>query len=315
MSLLLIGAAVCGGAFLAWVIGANSASSAFGPVLSSGAISIFRASLVVGIFALLGAVLQGGRVTETIGDGMFTGVSFDPALASIILLTASGLIMISIAYQYPMPTAFTLVGSVIGTGLAAGGTPNIGQLQTIAFFWLIIPVIAALIGFLTATILRRFVESNERNESIIQYLLLGLGSYTAFVAGSNQSGLVVGPLVSAVDVQPFVLLLFGGLGMLIGAWTGSPRIIEAVSRDYSQMGPRKAVAALLSASVLAQAATLYGVPVSFNEAIIAAIVGTGIAGDGGVGREKILKTILAWIGALLLAATVCYGITSLVLML
>ena len=315
MSLLLVGAAFCGGLFLAWVIGANSASSAFGPVQSSGAISIFRASLVVGIFALLGAVLQGGKVTETIGEGMFSGVTFDPLLASIILLTASGLIMISIAYQYPMPTAFTLVGSVVGTGLAAGGTPNIGQLQTIAAFWFIIPFIAAGIGFVTATVLRRYVESTEKNERIIKYILLGLGSYTAFVAGSNQSGLIVGPLIGAVDVEPIVLLVFGGVGMLIGAWTGSPRIIEAVSRDYSAMGPRKAVSALLSASILAQAATLYGVPVSFNEAIIASIVGTGFAGTGGVGRSKIMKTVLAWVGALLLAATVCYVITSLVLML
>lgn len=314
MSLVLLGAAFCGGLFLAWVIGANSASSAFGPVLSSGAISIFRASLVVGIFALLGAVLQGGRVTETIGSGMFSGVTFGPALASIILLMTSGMIMISITYKYPMPTAFTLVGSVIGTGLAAGGVPNIGQLQTIAFFWLIIPFAAAGIGYVTATTLRRYVTSNEKNERIIQYILLGLGSYTAFVAGSNQSGLIVGPLTGAVDVEPFFLLLFGGVGMLIGAWTGSPRIIEAVSRGYSQMGPRKAVAALLSASILAQAATLYGVPVSFNEAIIASIVGTGLVGDSGVSRSKIIKTVVAWSGALVLATTLCYVITTLVLM-
>jgi PiT family inorganic phosphate transporter len=51
------------------------------------------------------------------------------------------------------------------------------------------------------------------------------------------------------------------------------------------------------------------VPVSFNEIIVSAIIGSGYAAGGsGVSGRKMGYTVLAWLGSLLLAGGVSYGV-------
>lgn len=311
MSLLVLIAAFVGGLFTAWVIGVNN-SSCFGPVTSSGACTVLGASFIVGIASFLGAVTQGEAVTNTIGEGLVKNVGFDASLAAIILLTASSLIIVSIMYRYPMPSVFTLVGSVIGAGLAIGGSLNTANLGLIVLFWLAIPLLALPIGFGVAEVLRSFL-SRDDNKKRINYILLILGAYTAYTAGANRAGLAIGPLVNAVDLPVFYLLVFGGLGMLAGAWTGSPRIIEAISREYSRLGPRRAVAALFTTGLLAQIATFYGVPISLNETIISAVIGAGLVqGRSNISKSKISRTIGMWITALVISMAASYSVTYLI---
>ncbi|HKJ58900.1 MAG TPA: inorganic phosphate transporter, partial [Halobacteriales archaeon] len=105
------------------------------------------------------------------------------------------------------------------------------------------------------------------------------------------------------------VLAGGGVGLLAGSWTGAPRMIKALSQDYSSLSPRRSIAALVPAFAIAQAAVHFGIPVSFNEVIVSAIVGSGYAaGAGGVSGRKMAYTVLAWIGSLGLAFGLSYGI-------
>lgn len=313
MSLLVLAAAFVGGFFTAYVVGVNNAST-FGPLNAAGAVTVFRGGLIVGLASLLGAVTQGGAVANTIGNRLVSGVTFNASTAAIILLTVSVFIIVSTLRDIPMPAAFLLVGGTIGAGVAAGGTPDLGTLQVIATFWIGIPFVALFIGFTTATLLRKYLAKNDRNMRRVRRGLLVLGVYTAYTGGANRAGLPIGPLMSVVDVGLFKLLVFAGLGMLIGAWTASPRIIRAVSRNYSRMGPRRAIAALLSASILAQTATIFGVPISFNETVIFSVIGSGLVeGDAGVSKTQVGKTVAAWLAALAASSVVTYGITAMVL--
>ena len=75
------------------------------------------------------------------------------------------------------------------------------------------------------------------------------------------------------------------------------------------LGPRRSIAALIPSFAIAQAAVAFGIPVSFNEIVVSAIIGSGYAaGGGGVSRRKMLYTVLAWIGSLLLALGLGYGV-------
>jgi PiT family inorganic phosphate transporter len=86
-------------------------------------------------------------------------------------------------------------------------------------------------------------------------------------------------------------------------------MIKALSQDYSSLGPRRSIAALIPSFAIAQAAVFFGIPVSFNEIIVSAIVGSGYAaGTSAVSREKMGKTVLAWVGSLVLALSVSYGV-------
>jgi len=146
-----------------------------------------------------------------------------------------------------------------------------------------------------------------------QHFLLALGALVAFSAGGTQVGLAVGPLIPLIETGgsgvPVALLALGGAGLLVGSWTGAPRMIKALSQDYSSLGPRRSIAALIPSFAIAQTAVFFGIPVSFNEIIVSAIVGSGYAaGRAGVSRQKMVFTVAAWIASLVLAFAVSYAV-------
>jgi PiT family inorganic phosphate transporter len=147
----------------------------------------------------------------------------------------------------------------------------------------------------------------------LRRVLLAFGSLVAFSAGGSQVGLAVGPLLPLLDdvgmISPLVVLVGGGAGILVGSWTGAPRMIKSLSQDYSSLGPRRSIAALVPSFLIAQLAVLLGVPVSFNEIVVSAIIGSGAAVGGwdSVSARKILLTVGAWIASFGLAFVVGYA--------
>ena len=301
---LVIAFALVASFFMGLSIGASSVAPAFAPVNSSGPSSVLRLALIAGIFAFIGSVVQGGNVTETVGAGILTD-DIDVLQAASILLVGSTLVIVSVLTDYPMPTAFTVVGAVIGSGLGFGSEVIWGSVGEIVLFWIATPFLSAGLGYVFAKILRKYIPK-EGSERLINYLLLISGSYVAYTAGAASVGLAVGPLGS-LDYSLIILLIFGGFSILLGSWLYSPRIIKAVSYDYSNIGPRRSVAALASSGLLAQAGIQLGIPVSFNLAIVAAVIGSGLVeGKENKGDEKIIYTVTAWIGAFILAILLTY---------
>ena len=304
---MLLILAFAGSLFMAWTIGADSASPSFGPVVSSKSLGVLRASLLAGTSAFLGAVLQGGGVTETLSKGFVKGVTFNPKSAAIILLISSSLIAVGIWKHYPMPTAYTLVGAVLGGGLGLGGRLNVPQLTFVFSYWLILPIVAGVIGYLTSKLLRSTVEKNARSKKIIRIILIGVGLYTAFTAGAASVGQAVGPLLETTPLNMGALLGIGGVGILIGAGTGSPKIIHAVARDYADIGPRRSIAALVGTSILAQLAAIIGIPISFNAAILGGVIGSGFAtSENNISFDNIFKTVISWLVSFFLAFGIVY---------
>jgi PiT family inorganic phosphate transporter len=368
--------------FMAWAIGAGSSGSTpFAPAVGANAISIMRAGFVVGILGLLGAVLQGANVTEAVGQELVLGQALSATAATIGLVVAATLVAIGIFAGYPIATAFTVTGAVVGVGLAAGGDPAWAKYQQITALWVLVPFVGGGAAYGTARFLRaesiperlavpalagvvglilaniRFVVlgPGDTQRSVAEvataglggglavqavvsvvlalaiagalardvagdqargqrHFLLALGGLVAFSAGGSQVGLALGPLVPLTGSLelPIVALLFGGgLGLLLGSWTGAPRMIKALSQDYSSLGPRRSIAALIPSFAIAQTAVFFGIPVSFNEIIVSAIIGSGYAARGEDGGEvsagKMGYTVLAWVGSLVLAFAVSYA--------
>ena len=370
--------------FMAWSIGAGSSGSTpFAPAVGANAISVMRAGFVVGVLGLSGAVLQGANVTEAVGTELVVGSVLTATASTVALIVAAALVAVGVFAGYPIATAFTVTGAVVGVGLANGGGPAIAKYQQIASLWILTPFVGGGIAYGTARLLRndsvpehvavpglagvvgllvaniRFaILGGDGGRSVAEVaaattppialpvvgvdlgvvvvsilfvvaafaavrrdilidpargqrrFLLVLGGLVAFSAGGSQVGLAIGPLVpllDAVAVPLPALLVGGGLGLLIGSWTGAPRMIKAISQDYSSLGPRRSIAAMIPSFAIAQAAVALGIPVSFNEIIVSAIIGSGYAAGGaGVSREKMLKTVLAWAGSLVLAFGVSY---------
>ena len=370
--------------FMAWAIGAGSSGSTpFAPAVGAHAISVMRAGFVVGLLGFAGAVLQGANVTEAVGTELVVGVPLSATAAIIGLLTAASLVAVGVFAGYPIATAFTVTGAIVGVGLAMGGLPAWAKYREIVSLWVLTPFVGGGIAYATARILRNEGVPEDRAVPVLAGLvgalvahmefallgppggsssvasalgrrvalpgvlgvhlgwlavtlvvatlvvlvvfremethpalgqrrfLLALGGLVAFSAGGSQVGLAIGPLVpllDAVAVPLYALLVGGGAGLLVGSWTGAPRMIKALAQDYSSLGPRRSIAAMIPSFAIAQAAVAFGIPVSFNEIIVSAIIGSGYAaGGGGVSREKMVKTVLAWVGSLVLAFALAYG--------
>jgi len=384
---LFVGAALAS-LFMAWVIGAGSSGATpYAPAVGANAISTMRAALLVGIFGFVGAVTQGGNVSEAIGSGLVGGISLPIAGVILVLVLGAGLMAIGITTGYPIATAFTVTGAVIGVGLALGGSPVWPKYQQIAAVWVLTPFVGGGIAFTIASLLPRpdvperysisvlaglvgavlvnikfsflgagsaagtvrgigqrmlavdgltsavgvtglaalavatvvwwDVSRDERGG--LRRVLLALGSLVAFSAGGSQVGLAVGPLLPLLDevgvVSTFAVLVGGGLGMLVGSWTGAPRMIKSLAQDYSSLGPRRSISALVPSFLIAQLAVLLGVPVSFNEIVVSAIIGSGAAVGGreAVDARKIGVTIGAWIGSFALSFALAYAAGALLL--
>ena len=189
-----------------------------------------------------------------------------------------------------------LVSRSVGGGLALGGGYDLVMLLTSL-------VLAALTAAGLYRMLTRNVDTGIRN------FLVGLGALVAFSSGGSQVGLATGPLETLFETQlqlpGIVLLLLGGSGILLGAWMGSPRLLQAVAREYSALGERRSIAALVPGFIIAQAAIALGVPISFNNIIISAVIGSGLVeGSGGISGRKIGVTIAAWLTTLVAAGLV-----------
>ncbi|GAB3033375.1 inorganic phosphate transporter [Natronobiforma cellulositropha] len=367
--------------FMAWAIGAGSSGSTpFAPAVGANAISVMRAGFLVGICCLLGAIFQGANVSEAVGQDLIQNVTLSAEAATIGLTIAAILVAIGIFTGYPIATAFTVTGAVIGAGLAMNGDPAWWKYREIATLWLLTPFVGGAVAYVTARALREepiperqvvlilagivgallanvefaVLGSDGAGASIAvaaagvvpgptagavvavtlalalgcagvlrwdmrrgtsvaeRHFLLALGALVAFSAGGSQVGLAVGPLVPLADdvgLTVTALLVGGGVGLLAGAWTGAPRMIKAISQDYSSLGPRRSIAALIPSFAIAQVAILYGIPVSFNQIVVSAIIGSGYAAmdsGGGVSVRKMGFTVLAWVLSLAGAIVVTY---------
>jgi PiT family inorganic phosphate transporter len=372
--------------FMAWAIGAGSSGSTpFAAAVGANAISVMRAGFVVGVLGFLGAVLQGANVTEAVGTELVAGTTLTATAAIVALLVAGVLVAIGVFAGYPIATAFTVTGAVVGVGLALGGDPAWAKYREIGTLWALTPFVGGGIAYSTARLLRndripervavpflaglvgaivtniefailpgpdgsgsiagtvarlgvlptgplvgRVVVTLVLSASVAAALayemgldegrgqrrfLLALGGLVAFSAGGSQVGLAIGPLVPLLDTVQIPLpavLAGGGVGLLAGSWTGAPRMIKALAQDYSSLGPRRSIAAMIPAFAIAQTAVAFGIPVSFNEIMVSAIIGSGYAAagadGGGVSAAKMGYTVLAWLGSLLLAFGLGYGV-------
>ena len=380
LTLLLAGLASF---FMAWTIGAGSSGSTpFAPAVGANAVSVMRAGFLVGLCCLLGAIFQGANVSEAVGEELIEGVTLTPEAATVALTLAAVLVAVGIFTGYPIATAFTVTGAVIGVGFGMGGDPAWGKYLEIATLWTLTPFVGGAIAYLVARALREeplperhlvlglaammggllaniefvFLGPDDGASTVSltiggwlpgstalgatlvtvviaggcagllrwdmqrgvttaeRHFLLALGALVAFSAGGSQVGLAVGPLVplsADVGLTLTALLVGGGVGLLVGAWTGAPRMIKAISQDYSSLGPRRSIAALIPSFAIAQVAIHYGIPVSFNQIVVSAIIGSGYAAvttGGGVSRRKVGYTILAW--TLSLAGAIVIGFAA-----
>jgi len=302
-SLILLAGALLTSFAVAAVTGASSVSVSMAPAVGANSTGVLRGAFLVGIVGFVGAVAQGAAVTRGVGTSIVSGsVSFE--MGTIALLVIGLYVGLGIYFQHSIPVAFSTFGAIAGVGLAAGYSPNLGYWSLTLASWVASGVVAVFLAYGTVQLIRRYVPESARMDHTIDRAVMFAGIVFSFIGGGSQVGLAVGPLVGTVQELGFGILPligFGGLGIMVGAWTKSPVMLQAVGRQYASLGQRTSLAVLLTAIPMVQIiANTLGVPISYNHIIINSIAGCGFAGAGStVDTRKYAGTLASWILTLL----------------
>lgn len=155
-SYILMIAAMIGG-YMAINIGANDVANNVGPAVGSGALSLGGAILIAVIFEAAGAIIAGGDVVGTIKNGIINPQLINDTdtfvwLMIAALLSAAIWLNVATALGAPVSTTHSIIGGVLGAGIAAGGfaIADWSKVGAIVASWVISPVLGGIIaaGFL-----------------------------------------------------------------------------------------------------------------------------------------------------------------------
>jgi PiT family inorganic phosphate transporter len=235
------------GAYMAMNIGANDVANNVGPAVGSGALTIGGAIVIASIFEAGGALIAGGDVVGTIKKGIIDPSAFgnDPMVfvyaMSAALLAAALWLNLATWLKAPVSTTHSIVGGVLGGGIAAGGFAIVswGTMGKIAASWVISPVLGGVIAAIFLYVIKSQILYKEDKlaaaKKIVPILVALMAA--AFMTYLTLKGLKkVWPVI--VDTLSFlpdtkkptllVALTFGFIGASITYVLVKPRIAKKV---------------------------------------------------------------------------------------
>ncbi|RUM35081.1 MAG: inorganic phosphate transporter [Archaeoglobus sp.] len=295
---------------IAFSIGSNNTSNAFGVPVGCGVISFRMAILLIGIFVTVGSLTQ-VKVLETVGSI----AKLNCAMILIVLVVSACMIVILNWKKLPVSSHQAIVGSMIGAGVVAG-TAKLSVFASIVISWIISPIgaliLAIVIYILSEKIFSRipvFVV-----ERLLYIMLIISGILIAYNTGANELASALAPVVSSKLIPHVEASVLGSASLIAGALILGGRVIETVGKDITTLDPLSGFSAQGSAGLTVFLFTLLGMPVSTTYCLIGGIVGVGLLKGVNAVKIKLLKKIVSiWIVSPLTAFMVTYIIARVVL--
>jgi len=285
---------ILSGVFLGWSLGANDAANAFGTGVATGAVRYGTAILLTALFVLLGALMEGPKCMETVGE-----LSRLTSTEAFCCTLAAGITMTLLTYGgIPASASHAIIGSIMGAGVLSG-LADFSKLFRIVSCWLFTPVSGILFGYalhrLLGYILDKTVSKIRYRNLIYSTGLLTAGSYGAYCLGANNVANVTGVYVGSGLLSPTVASLVGGLSIAAGTLTYSKKVMLTVGKGIVPLDPFSALVSVLASALTLHLFTQVGVPVSSSQAMVGAVLGVGIVGDVRTVSLKMLTKIgAAW---------------------
>ncbi len=303
--------------YVAWNIGANDAANSMATSYGSRALSLRQIILVCALLEFLGASLYGKNVVKTIAKGIVPIEALDPHLVvygMVAALLSAGLwITIATYLHLPISTTHSIVGAVLGFGIAAVSQRHLeismikwSEVYRIMMSWAISPIMGAVLAFtifymIRILLFRRFDAGSV--ERIFRYLQVFTACYVAFAHGSNDVANAVAPLAPIFGLTakgyyeiPREILMFGGLGIAIGVATWGYRVIRMVGENITQLTFTRGFSAEFATATTVLSASALGLPISTTHTLVGSVIGVGLAGGiASVNLKVVQKIIFSWI--------------------
>jgi inorganic phosphate transporter, PiT family len=318
--------------------GFQDASSIAATFIASRSATPKTGIILVAVMAFVGTLLGGSAVAFTLA-GLVSVPSGPQELVVILaaLITATAWNLVTGRIGLPASSTYSLVGGLVGAGIAAAGTGSIlwgvselfgpaheltGIVKIVVFF-----VISLIIGFagsylmlkVSAVVLRNARRTVNRTIIALNWCAAAL---MAFANAANDSqkqlGLITMVLFTSglavtTDVPPWARIIAAFL-LALGTVSGGWRIMHTLGRKIFRIEPIHSFdSQAFSASSIA-ISTIAGAPVSSTQIITMSVLGVGAAENPrkvkwGVGLH-ILVAMIVTIPATLVISGVIYLLLS-----
>jgi len=306
--------------FFAMNIGASGAAATMGVAYGSGAIRyrwLALAAAAVGVFA--GAVLGGGEVVKTLGQGIVPSELLTVQLVIIILLSATLTLFMANLMGIPLSTSEVTVGAVVGVGVAYQ-TLFVTKIMVIVSFWVFVPLVAFIMAWLGGLLIRVLEKRDARwrgagqgwwKKALMTAVIL-MGMFEAFSAGMNNVANAVGPLVGAGMMEAGTGIVVGGLFVSLGAVTLGGRVLETNGKKITNLSLLQGAYISGTGGLLVTIASLLGIPVPLTQVTTTAIMGMGVSQHGlRIWQRNIIGKILkVWLVSPLISLVISYSMVK-----
>jgi len=283
---------------ISFAIGANDETMA--TIYGSRTLKMREILILAVIFAILGAFILGGSVSETVGKDLLFFSIGNSVVLTILISTAIWLIISSI-FGLPISTTHATIGSIIGVGLLLGGGGGVNWLTILemGLWWLLSPLIGFIVTYFAYKLIHKSIinklsgfRNYEKAERIFSYILLVVICWTAFSRAGNDCSNAVG-IVAGLDVNLDLILLIAGLSFASGIVIIGRGVIKNVG-TITELHPSTAFASEIPTAIILFFGTLLGIPLSGSHMLVASLVGLSKARRAPMSKG-LWKILMIWL--------------------
>lgn len=186
--MFIIGGSAALAFYMAWNIGANDVSNSMATAVGARAITFRQAVLIAGVLSVLGAVLVGSHVTETVKSNIVDPMRIGDAQILLLgfiasLVAASLFVTLATWKEMPISTTHSIIGALVGFGIVAGGQAciNWGKLGEVVASWVLSPFVGCILAFLIFKIIVKLIFSRKNPVEAAKVVGPGIVGVTIFL--------------------------------------------------------------------------------------------------------------------------------------
>lgn len=295
---LLADALIAAAFGFAFSMGAHYTGACMGMPMASGAIRVGRALLLMAPLVLLGAVLASTGVETTVGHGLLETGTVSLALAFGIVLSAFALTTVYNFVTIPTSTIQIFVFSVIGAGLEQGIRIDWSTVEELVVLWALAPFAAFALGYLAVRLADRRRPSPVSGTMLphnLALVLITVGGAASFAMGANDVSNASGAFIMTGLFGTMTAGLIGGLGLSAGVLLWGRPLLRRVAFDIVKLDARMAASAQFAQAAVILASVAFGFFTSMNQALVGAMIGTGVArGQKDIRLKAVRGILLGW---------------------
>lgn len=308
-----------------FVNGWNDAANSVATVIGTKVLKPIHAVLLSAAANFVGPFVFGVAVATTIAKGIINPEDVTIYMIIGALAGAISWASLSTYFGLPISVSHSLIGGLIGTGLAAVGYE---KLLFDGLYKVLIGIIASPIGglviglLLTTTIITIFAKYRPGPvNKTFGRLQLFSSAWFALTHGANDGQKTMGIIVLVLMSEglltefevPIWVILAAASAIALGTFTGGFKVIKTLGLRVARLRPYQGFAAETGGGAILAIFASLGIPASTTHAITGSIMGAGATRRKHAVRWKVGRQIVfAWLITIPGSAAVAFIATHII---